>query len=112
MSPPPYQMLLSNTATNLQSLASALAANPAPFLHQLLTNQLAYAQTIATGFQSAVQNLPAELANLPANIQAGIQGLLAFDPVPFAQQFLNQQIGYAQLIGTSLQNAGNDFLTG
>jgi hypothetical protein len=108
----PYQLLVSNTATNLQSLGGAVAANPAPFVHQFFNNQLAYAQTIGTGFLRAVQNLPAELANLPVTIQAAIQGFLVFNPVFLAQQFIDQQIGYAQLIATSLQNAGNDFVAG
>ncbi len=104
----PYEALVSNTATNLQSLGGAIAANPAPFLHQLVNNQAAYAQAIGT----AIQNLPAEVANLPATTQAGIQGLLTFNPAPVVQQIVNQQIGYAQLIATSLQNAGNDFMAG
>jgi hypothetical protein len=103
----PYQMLVSNTVANLQSLGGAITANPAPFLRQFVNNQLLYGQTTATGFQNAVLNLPAELANLPANIQAGAQGLL-----PAVQQFVNNEIGYAQLIATSLQNAGNDFMAG
>ncbi|OBH04133.1 hypothetical protein A5696_05590 [Mycobacterium sp. E2699] len=108
----PYDALVSNTATNLQSLGGAIAANPAPFLHQLVDNQAAYAQAIGTGFQAAIQNLPAEVANLPAAIQAGSQGVLTFNPAPVLQQIVNQQVGYAQLIATSLQNAGNDFMAG
>ena len=91
----PYQMLVSNTVANLQSLGGAITANPAPFLRQFVNNQLPYGQTTATGFQNAVLNLPAELANLPANIQAGAQGML-----PAVQQFVNNEIGYAQLIAT------------
>jgi PE family len=104
----PYQALVSNNTANLQSLGGTVAANPAPFLRQLVSNQLLDGQTIATVFQNAGQNLPAELANLPANIK----GLFAFNPVPVARQFIDQQIGYARLIATSLQNAGNDFLAG
>ncbi|OBG27196.1 PE family protein [Mycobacterium sp. 852002-51057_SCH5723018] len=103
----PYQTLVSTTANNLQSLVGAVAANPAPLLHQFVTNQLTYGQAIATGFQSAVQNLPAEFVNLPATIQAGVQGVF-----PTIQQFVNNQTGYAQLIATSLQNAGNDVMAG
>ncbi len=103
----PYQTLVANTVNNLQSLGSAITANPAPFLQQFANNQVLYGQTIATGFQNAVQNLPAELANLPANIQTAFQGV-----VPTLQQIVNQQIGFAQLTATSLQNAGNDFVAG
>ncbi|OBI91788.1 PE family protein [Mycobacterium sp. 1245805.9] len=104
----PYQALVSNTASNLQSLGTAISGNPAPLLNQFLSNQIGYGQAIATGFANAVVNLPAELANLPANIS----GVLAFNPAYVAQQVINQQVGYAQLIATSLQNAGNDFMAG
>lgn len=103
----PYQALVSHTVNNLQSLGGAISANPAPFLQQVLSNQMAYGQTIATGFPGAVANLPATLANLPATITAGVQGAL-----PAVQQLANNQIGYAQLIASSLQNAGNDFVAG
>ncbi|GAB3037341.1 PE family protein [Mycobacterium bourgelatii] len=104
-----FGALVSNTATNLQGLRDALSANPAPFLRQVLSNQQAYAQTLATGFQNAVQNLPAELANLPTTIGAALSGA---NPVPILQQLVSNQIGYAQVIATSLQNAGNDFMAG
>jgi hypothetical protein len=104
----PYQALVSNTASNLQSLGGAVTANPAPLLSQFLSNQLGYGGALATGFQNAVTNLPAELANLPA----AIQGISAFNPASVAQLVVGQQVGYAQLIATSLQNAGNDFLAG
>ena len=104
----PYQALVANTVSNLESLGGAVAARPAPLLNQLLSNQLGYGQAIATGFQNAVTNLPAELANLPV----AIQGLSALNPASIAQVVVDQQIGYAQLVATSLQNAGNDFLAG
>lgn len=107
----PYQTLYSTTAANLQSLGSAISANPAPLLHQLISNQAGYAQSIGTGFQSAVQNLPAEVANLPMNIQAG-QSFPAANPVAVLQGIVNNQIGYGQLISTSLQHAAGDFVTG
>lgn len=99
----PYQMLVSNTVANLRGLGSAITADPAPVLRQFLTNQLTYGQAIASGFPTAIQNLPAALASLPADIQ----GVL-----PAVQQFANTQIGYAQLTAASLQNAGNDFMAG
>jgi hypothetical protein len=105
----PYQTLFSNTAANLHSLGSAMSANPSPLLHQIISNEMGYAQTIGTGFVHAVQNLPAELANLPA---AAIHNLEGFNPAAFAQWVLNNQIGYAQTISTSLQAAAHDFTTG
>lgn len=108
----PFQPLFGNTAANLRALGAEISANPAPVLNQFLSNQLVYGQTIATGFQSALQNLPAEIANLPANVQAGVQGLLAANPAAVLSGIVNNQIGYAQLIGSSLQKAGSDLAAG
>jgi PE family len=108
----PYQTLFANTAANLQALGGAIAANPAPVLDQLVANEIGYAQTIATGVEFVIQNFPAVLASLPANIQAAVQALLAFNPAPYMQQFIDNQIAYAQIIAMSLQNAAHDFGTG
>lgn len=107
----PYQTLSSNTTPNLQSLESAISANPAPLLHQLMSNGAGYAQTLGTGFGSAVQNLPAELANLPMNLQAA-QAFSGANPAAVLQGIVNNQTGYAQTISTSMQAAGYDFSTG
>jgi hypothetical protein len=108
----PYQALVSNTFNNLQAIGSTFTANPFPFLHQIVNNQMGYAQTIGSSIAAGIQNLPTELANLPVTIQTGIQGLSTFNPGGLLQQFVNNQIGYAQTIGTSLQLAGNDLVTG
>jgi PE family len=108
----PYQSLFSTTAANLQILRSAISANPSPVLHQIISNELGYAQTIGTGFVHAVQNLPAELANVPADIQTGFHALSAVNPEALVQHFINNQIGYAQTISTSLQAAAHDFTAG
>ncbi len=108
----PYQTLFDNTVANLQILNASWAANPAPFLHQFLVNQMGYAQTIAAGIQYVLQNFPTVVANLPANIQAAIQALLAFDPAPYIQQFVDNGLAYANIIATSLQSAAQDFLVG
>jgi hypothetical protein len=108
----PYETLFANTVANLQTLESAILANPAPFLSQFLLNQIGYAREILAGAEYILQNLPAVLANLPANIQAAIQGLLAFDPAALIQQFIAHQMTYAQIIATSLQNAAHDFVVG
>ncbi|WP_373198469.1 PE family protein [Mycobacterium marinum] len=108
----PYQTLISNTVTNLQSLDGAWAANPAPFLHQLIANQMGYAQTAATALQSSVSNLPAALAHLPADIQLGTHSLMAADPGAFLHSLVTNQLGYAQTISTALQSAAHDFGTG
>lgn len=108
----PYQTLFANTAANLQVLGGAWRANPVPFLRQFLVNQIGYAQTIAAGAEYIIQNLPAVLAGLPANIRAFVQALLAFNPVPYVQQFIANQLAYAQIVATSLQNAAHDFGAG
>jgi hypothetical protein len=108
----PYQALVSNTVTNLQPVGATFSANPFPFLHQIANNQILYGQTIASSIGAGLQNLPAESANLPATIQAGLQGLATLNPGALLQQFVNGQIGYAQTIVTSLQKAGNDLATG
>lgn len=108
----PDQTLYTDTVANLQALGGAISANPAPFLHQFIANQAGYAQTIATGAGYVIQNLPAVLANLPANIHAAIQALLTINPVPYVQQLITNQVAYAQLIATSLRNAAYDFGAG
>ncbi|OBK46628.1 PE family protein [Mycobacterium sp. 1081908.1] len=104
----PYQALVSNTVTNLQAIGGTVTANPFPFLHQLVNNQIFYGQEIATG----LQNLPTALANLPATIQAGLQGLSTVNPGAVLQQLISNQIGYAQTVATGLQSAAHDFVTG
>jgi hypothetical protein len=92
-----YQQLFADTATNLQSLYNTTAAHPFPLLNQIAANQQRYWQQIAAG-------LPVELANLPVTIQAGVQGLLAFNPASI-QQFFTTQIGFAQTYAMSLNSA-------
>jgi PE family len=108
----PIQALFADTSANLHSLSSALAANPAPLLNQLVSNQSGYFQVLSTGFANAIQNLPAELANVPANIQGAFQALATSNPGAVLQGIVNNQIGYANLIGTSLQHASSDLATG
>ncbi|MDP7705113.1 PE family protein [Mycobacterium sp. TY815] len=108
----PYQTLFANTVANLQSLGSAIAANPMPFLRQLIANQGSYLQTAAVAFVDAVRNAPAAIANLPLSIQGNIQVLANFQPSALAQSVINNQIGYFNTISTSLQAAGKDFMAG
>lgn len=71
-----------------------------------------YGQTIANAIGTGITNLPAELANLPATVQAGVQQLLSFNPAPLVQQFITNQVGYAQTIATGLQSAAQDLGNG
>jgi hypothetical protein len=105
----PYQQLFANAGANLQALGSELQANPTPLLRQFLANQRVYGQTIAAQIQSAIQGFP---GNVRPAIQAFIQSLENFDPAAFLQTVVQHQIGYAQTIGTALQNAAMDFGTG
>ncbi|KZS63257.1 PE family protein [Mycobacterium ostraviense] len=59
----PYQDLIATTSANLQSLGSTWATNPAPFLRQVIANQMAYGQTIATSLQNAAQHLGTALSD-------------------------------------------------
>jgi len=94
---PAYQTLFANTAANLQTLESAVAANPAPLLGQFIKNQMGYGQTIAATLGSGLQNLPAP------------QQLFPPDPAGLLRGIVNQQIGYGQTISTALGTAGQDF---
>ena len=108
----PYQMLLQNTLGNLQTFTSAISANPNPFLNQFFKNLMGYGDTISSQLAYGIQNFPAVLAGLPASIQSGIQGLLAFNPSPYVQQIIINQMIYAELTYSSLQSAGGYFTAG
>jgi PE family len=102
----PWQNLLSNTNTNLQSISSALNADPFPVLKQVAANQTGYAQSIGSGLAADLQNFPATLANVPANVALAVQNASAYPGV--LQTFINQQNSYSQTINTSLQNLSTD----
>lgn len=108
----PYETLLANTVRNLQTIGTTMAADPFPFANQFIINQTGYAQTIATAIGTTLQNLPTELAALPATLQTAVHDLLAFNPVPYLHQIVDNQFTYAQIWATSLQNAAHDFGTG
>ncbi len=52
-----YGTLVSNTFSNLELLGAALAANPAPFLSQVLENQQGYAAKFGAAFEAIPTNL-------------------------------------------------------
>ncbi|MBW0013287.1 PE family protein [Mycobacterium sp.] len=108
----PYQALLQNTVANWQTFTAGTSANPNPFLHQVITNQMGYAKEISSQFAYEIQNFPAVLAGAPATIQAGIQGLLAYNPGPYVQQIIINQMIYGELTYSSLQSAGSYFSMG
>jgi PE family len=104
----PYQTLFSTTSANLQSIENTFAANPFPFVHQVLNNQIGFGQQLVTG----LQHFPSELANLPTTIQNDLQALSSINPAAVLQNAVNTQIGYAQTIATGLGSAAHDFTTG
>ena len=108
----PYQALLQNSLVNLQGLGDVLRANPVPFLNQTLLNTTGYLNTIGAQLQYGLQNFPALLAGAPASIQAGLQGLLAFNPATYLQQFVTNQFTYGGIWASSLQNASFYFFNG
>ena len=108
----PYQQLFANTAANLQALDRAWAAHPFPFLSQVIANQQVYWQEIGAALASEIQNFPANLANLPAAIQAGIQELLAFNAAYYLQQIVASQLGFAHTFATSLNHGITTFVAG
>lgn len=108
----PYEMLLQNTVANLQAFGGAIAADPNPFFGQFLNNLKGYANQIGAQLGYLLQNFPAVLAGVPEGIQAGIQGLLAYNPVPYVQQIITNQMIYAELTYSSLQSAGGYFTAG
>ncbi len=75
-----YGTLFSNTFSNLELLGSAIAANPAPLLNQVLENQLGYAAKFGAAFEAIPTNLQnwyngpngqARLAQAQAALEAG-----------------------------------------
>lgn len=107
-----YLQLINHTSTNLNSLLSTWVADPFPLLRQVIANQLGYWQEISAALSYAVQNLPAELANLPADIEATVYELLTFPYAAYAQNLIATQLGFAQLFVTSLDSALTGIVSG
>src|SRR5271169_3056118 len=105
----PYQQLVINTNNNLAAINQTFMANPFPFLNQVASNQMGFAQTFGAGLATSLQGFP---GNVPANIQLAIQGAAMFNPAALAQGFITQQQGYAFTIGSSLQLASQDLMNG
>lgn len=107
-----YPLLFANTATNLQALFNAWAASPFPVLDAFGGNLLLYSQEIANAFRNFVQYFPQNLANLPAAIQAGIEGFVTFPWASYTQQFIAAQLGFTQMFYTSLNSAVRGLVAG
>ncbi|ORW88844.1 hypothetical protein AWB92_22180 [Mycobacterium sp. IEC1808] len=107
-----YGQLIATTSANLQSVFGAWAADPFPFLRQVIANQMGYWQQVAAALTYTIQNFPTVLANLPAALQAAIQQLLAFNPVTALQGFVTTQIGFAQEFFINLYAATTGIIAG
>jgi PE family len=105
----PYQQLVINTNNNLAAINQTFMANPFPFANQVIINQAGFANTFGSGVVTGLQGFP---GNVPANIQLAIQGASTFNPGALLQGFVTQQQGYAFTVGSSLQLAGQDTITG
>ena len=108
----PYLQLFANVAVNLAALDQVWASHPFPLLMQVIANQQVYGQEIASAVASAIQNFPANLANLPAAIEAGIQELLSFNAAYYLQQIIISQVGFAQTFATSLNHGITSLMAG
>ncbi|MCV7092713.1 PE family protein [Mycobacterium interjectum] len=102
----PWQALFANTGANLQTIVNDWKSDPFPALRQVISNQNGYADIVGTGVAAQLQNFPTALANIPANIQIGIQGTSTFAPT--MQAFINQENSYNQAINAGLENFGAD----
>jgi PE family len=100
----PWQVLFANTSANLQNIFNGWAAHPFPVVQQVIINQNGYAQSVGSGLATALQNFPTTMANVPTNIQLGIQGASTFPSA--AQTFINQQNSYNQTLNAALMQAG------
>lgn len=63
--------------SNLQSLGATWAANPAPFLGQIVSNQFGYGQLIFAALGNATRDFTLGLAGLPPTFQTAFQAVLA-----------------------------------
>ncbi|SOJ56520.1 PE-PGRS family protein PE_PGRS30 [Mycobacterium simulans] len=73
----PYEDLITNTITNLQSIGNGVLANPAPFLSQFLANQFGYGQLTLTALTNATRDFAIGLAGIPPSLQSAFQALAA-----------------------------------
>lgn len=107
-----YLQLIAHTSTNLQSLFGTWAADPFPLLRQFIANQYGYWQQISAAISYAIQNLPAELASLPAAIQATVYEVLTFPYAAYLQNLISTQVGFAQLFAASLDGVISGVVSG
>jgi PE family len=109
----PYEELFANTFANLQSLGSNFLADPFPFLHQILVNQVGYGETILTALQTGnfapVSAIPGEIATNFGNVA---HTLTDFSITPTVELLgaggpvvINNMVGLPILAGAALIGA-------
>ncbi|GAB3010067.1 PE family protein [Mycobacterium bourgelatii] len=107
-----YVRLFENTSTNLRALFAAWEAYPFPMLQAVGGNWLRYSQMISYGVRSFIENFPQNLVNLPSAVQTGIQGLINFPFAQYTQQFIGQQVAFAQAFGHTFNQMMNGLWNG
>ncbi|OBG30738.1 PE family protein [Mycobacterium sp. E3198] len=108
----PYEALVYNTWTNLNSLAGGWLADPFPFLRQFVANQMVYGQTIATALQTGdfapVSAIPGEIVHNFANVVGTLtntsvtSSLVVQQVLPTPSLALDNVVGLPLLFGASL----------
>lgn len=108
----PYEALVYNTWTNLNSLAGGWLADPFPFLRQFVANQMVYGQTIATAIQTGnfqpVSAIPGQIVQNFANVVGTLtntsvtSSLMVQQVLPTPILALDNVVGLPLLFGASL----------
>jgi hypothetical protein len=108
----PYEALVYNTWTNLNSLAGGWLADPFPFLRQFVANQMVYGQTIATAIQTGnfqpVSAIPGEIVQNFANVVGTLtntsitSSLVVQQVLPTPILALDNVVGLPLVFGASL----------
>lgn len=108
----PYEALVYNTWTNLNSLAGGWLADPFPFLRQFVANQMVYGQTIATALQTGnfapVAAIPGEIVQNFANVIGALtntsvtSSLVVQQVLPTPSLALDNVVGLPLVFGASL----------
>jgi hypothetical protein len=108
----PYQALVYNTWTNLNSLAGGWLADPFPFLRQFVANQMVYGQTIATAIQTGnfapVSAIPGEIMQNLTNVVGTLtntsvtSSLVVQQVLPTPSLALDNVVGLPLVFGASL----------
>lgn len=72
-----WVQVVQTTFNNIAALGTQVQSSPAPILQQILTNQLANAQTLATALEGAAGGFVAGITSLPAATLTAAQQLAA-----------------------------------